>query len=240
MEGDRDGNKISEKEKRESYITIITPTIELKAGGMATISARIDNTPSLSPGGNYAAIVAQITRESNTASAVLPSISSLLFTIKEGGAISEITLESISLQKKLLFSYPNTFTARFKNTGNIHLVPYGRVEVRDSLGRLTHSGNLNNTSTRIFPDNSRDIIAEIRTLTWSLPISRDQITIVGEDSRKVARYSYVQYVWSINPWFLGIALLLFIAIFKYKSVMYMRCYSFVRLIKENIRIKLKK
>lgn len=195
-------NQIGKEDNSPKFITILTPTIEVAAGKTATISARINNTENLSPGGHYAAIVAQSTKENQKASDIVPSISSLLFIIKKGGENPALSIESISWKDKVVLFVPKTFLTRFKNTGNVHLIPYGRVEIRDSFGRLTHKGYLNSASSRIFPNNTRDVKVELTKLEWALPFSYNEMKIYGEDRQKYVNYIYSKSFWSIQPIFL--------------------------------------
>lgn len=131
-----------------------------------TIKVRVNiaNRPDLTPGGHYGGIV--ITT-SPSDSAVKSEVSvnqqliSLLFIKKLGGEVYGLQLES-STFKRSSSNIPQVGTIKFKNTGNVHLVPRGYIEVTDPGGKLIAKGTINQDSLNILPGSSRKYVTVLQ------------------------------------------------------------------------------
>lgn len=118
---------------------------------------RIENRESLSPGGHYGALVFKNISPSRSGVpnvAINQILSSLVFVKKTGGAVYGLELASVEYGNHWL-GFETRVTPRFKNPGNVHVVPRGEVRVIDPLGRLTYRGVVNEGSTIILPETFR-------------------------------------------------------------------------------------
>ncbi len=195
-----------------SYLQFESTNFILEAHEKKEIPIIIENRQDLSPGGHYAAlIVKQIPGEGETK--ISPAISALIFLKKVGGERYNLSLKDISYPSSLFtFSYPKDIRATFQNEGNIHLVPYGRSEVRDMFGRLLYAGVLNENSFFVLPDSRRYIFLTQRQVSVSFPISFNTLTFSGTDSLKKVKYSYKNTFIYISPVFASVALFLALCI----------------------------
>jgi len=122
-----------------------------------TVKLRIENRDDLSPGGHYGALIfkdVSPTPLEEPSVAISQLFSSLVFVKKIGGAQYGLELAAIGYERPW-FSFDTDITSRFKNTGNVHVVPRGELRVTDPLGRLTYRGVLNEGSTLLLPESSR-------------------------------------------------------------------------------------
>jgi hypothetical protein len=135
-----------------------TSEVTLEPGEVRSVKVRIENRESLSPGGHYGALVFK------TVSPVKPDIpsvtinqifSSLVLVKKTGGAVYGLDLVSVEHPDQR-FSFGATVVPRFKNPGNVHVVPRGEASVTDPFGRLVYRGVINEGSAIILPETFRE------------------------------------------------------------------------------------
>jgi hypothetical protein len=187
-----------------SFLGLESRTLELSSLEKKDFVVTIRDRADLSPGGHYAAVVARVVQKDGRPemATLTPSLSSLILLRKVGGERFNLSLRDVSYPNGLVaFRIPSAIQLTFRNEGNVHLVPYGRVEVRDVLGRMIYKGVLNQGSYRVFPSAIRYIpVAMHTTSSWQLPISFHTLVISGQDSLKKTSYTYRETYLYINPW----------------------------------------
>jgi hypothetical protein len=203
------------------FLKISNKTIQLQPGQKEKVDISITNTKDISPGGHYAAVLAKIpfsaTQKNNPVS---PAVSSLILLRKVGGEQFNLSLETISWpHQDLVLSYDNNVGLLYKNKGNTHIFPYGKVEIKDSFGKLLYKGIINTSSTFIFPQTSKQIYVSMYQVTPSWPISFNTMVVDSHDSLfKVQNYKKIQFVY-IHPFvfIVPIILLLIVGVFLYRK-----------------------
>jgi hypothetical protein len=188
-----------------SYLSLEASQITLNPGQSHKFTVRVTNRPDLSPGGHYAAIVGKVIAGQNPefGAQVAPSLSSLIFLRKTGGERYNLSLKPADGGQSVSFFYPDDITLQFQNEGNIHLVPYGTVEVTDMFGRVLRRGILNTSSFLVMPESRRNITVDIRGELFSYPISVNTLTVKGNDSLKKTTFLYRNTFLYINPLLVG-------------------------------------
>jgi hypothetical protein len=163
------------------FVQLRTPDLSFGPGETRAVPFTILNTPGLSPGGHYAALVARATATSSASlQQVLPALSSFLLVRKQGGEQYHLSLIASSLERQLfLWRVPAEIDLSFSNQGNVHVVPRGVIEVRDVFGRLTHKGTINQGSLYVFPGTQRRIAVDVAQVAWSWPVMIAQVQISG-------------------------------------------------------------
>jgi hypothetical protein len=142
---------------------------------------------------------------------VSPSIASLLLIHKVGGERFNASVIKTSWPEGWsALSYKKFFSLTIQNEGNIHITPYGRVEVRDMLGRLLSDGIINPSSLIVLPESRRKIDVIMTPLTWSLPVSVNTLKVHGNDSLHKITYEYQTTFLYIDPIILGAVMLVVI------------------------------
>ncbi|OGK38528.1 hypothetical protein A3F03_03680 [Candidatus Roizmanbacteria bacterium RIFCSPHIGHO2_12_FULL_41_11] len=181
-----------------TYLEVVDPDFELMPKEKYSLVVNVKNDDNLSPGGHYGAVLIQVSSPSEANPVVLPSLAVQIFLRKEGGDKPGLLLESVGWPNRLVWDIPASISLRFANIGNIHLTPYGRIEIRDQFSRLTYVGIVNESSLIIFPKTKRDIIATFRQTSWLLPFSLNVITIQGDELLHKVNYSYQRRFVYIN------------------------------------------
>ncbi len=226
-QGDLDGLVQFLGEKSDSYtyslssfIHLPYPEIELEAHEKRDVEVQILNRQDLSPGGHYAGIVVRQKPQKGAGGKtyILPAVSSLILLKKTGGEQYNLSIKEVDWPEHVIeLFYPQKIDITFQNEGNIHLVPYGRVEIRDIFGRLIKKGVINTSSAYVFPSSRRRLEIDIKPIVFSLPISINTFTIKGNDSIKKTNFKHQESYVYINPIFIGIVILMPIIIKKYRS-----------------------
>ncbi len=226
-QGDLDGLVQFLGEKSDSYtyslssfIHLSYPEIELEAHEKRDIEVQILNRQDLSPGGHYAGIVVRQKPQKGTGGKtyILPAVSSLILLKKTGGEQYNLSIKDVDWPEHVVeLFYPQKINITFQNEGNIHLVPYGRVEIRDIFNRLIKKGVINTSSAYVFPSSRRRLEIDMKPISLSLPISINTLTIKGNDSIKKTNFNYQEAYVYINPFFIGIVILMPIIIKRYRS-----------------------
>ncbi len=167
-----DGYKISFLEGKDaanykyslsSWISFENKTIQLSPNEKKSVKVFIDKNR-ITKGGHYASILAEILQpEIKSQVNVKAILSSLLFVRASTG--KEIEEGKISSFKPLRdgIDYPNSYILRFENNGNVHVIPYGQIQVFDPLGNLVAKGILNEGSLDTLPESIRRYDTKITT-----------------------------------------------------------------------------
>lgn len=153
-------------------------TINILSGKSVDIPVHIDNRADLSPGGHYGAVVVTLgappaTGTSNKAT-FKQELVSLLFIKKLGGEIYSLQLQSLIADSQN--HMPSTVTTRFKNSGNVHVVPRGYVTVTDNSGKVLAKGTINPDSTLVLPGTTRQLATTLQPIATSHQTGHYKVT----------------------------------------------------------------
>lgn len=152
-------------------------TVALPNNAPTTIPVTIDNRADLAPGGHYGAVVVTTSTADSAAGNKVnfkQELVSLLFVKKLGGEQYGLDLQSFTAGKGS--GAPDNVTLKFKSTGNVHVVPRGYVEARDSAGKLVAKGIIDPESTLVLPGTSRQFITLLQPVAPSVGTGRYKIT----------------------------------------------------------------
>lgn len=204
-----------------SFLSFDTNRLYVPAGETRQLIVTIKNREDISPGGHYAAVVARMVSNTNHdgKTSVLPSVSSLILMKKTGGEHYDLSLLRTDWPDHLVeFGIPQSIDLLFQNDGNVHLIPYGQVVVKDVFGRVVAQGIINDSSLIIFPEVQREINADFTVRRTQFPVSFDTMTITGQDSIQKVQYHYVNSFIYINPYFAICLFLLIVFLFHFWRV----------------------
>jgi hypothetical protein len=122
------------------------------------------------PGGLYGALMAAAYNidqygnvESGTAAGqvnIVTRVASLLFVRVKGDALTSGFLKNFYSDENFYEAGPVNFKILSENTGNIHLNPYGLIQVKDMLGRLVDSREVD--PWFVMPKSDR-----VRSIAWN-------------------------------------------------------------------------
>ena len=159
-------NELVKKYGLAKWLVVSNPIQTLAGGQTVKLNFTVDNRSDLAPGGHYAAII--LTDISRHGQSSLPrvglqnNISSLIFANKTDGAKHGLSLISINDNHQLLTT-ANEVRLKFKNTGNVHVVPRGEVKIIGPFGKVVGKASINNESAIILPESERTFIVKLHS-----------------------------------------------------------------------------
>ena len=138
-----------------SWVSFENKTIQLAPNEKKSVKIFIDKDR-ITKGGHYASILAEIVQPNTDKQVSIRAVlSSLLFVrASTGKEIEEGKISSFTPLRDGI-DYPEKYILRFENSGNVHVVPYGLIEVYDPLGGLVAKGILNEGSLDALPESIR-------------------------------------------------------------------------------------
>ncbi len=146
-----------------SWISFENNNLQLNPGEKKSVKIFIDKDR-ITKGGHYASILAEIQQPENKhAINVKPALSALLFVRASTG--KEIEEGKISDFKPLRdgIEYPDAYIVMFENRGNVHVIPYGLIQIYDPLGSLVAKGSFNTYSLDALPESIRRYDTKVTT-----------------------------------------------------------------------------
>lgn len=146
-----------------SWITFENKNLHLQPREEKTVKIFVDSER-ITRGGHYASILAKVEqRNSSKAININPVISSLLFVrASTGQEVEEGKISSFNPVRRL-WSFPKSFTLRFQNSGNVYVIPYGKVEIIGPTGNISAKGILNEGSLNALPESIRRYTIETKS-----------------------------------------------------------------------------
>lgn len=169
FEGSRDLERVTvflgEEKGRFSLKDWLQPDIEefsLEQGQRINLEVKITVPQEAAPGGYYAAVFAasQPRPEEAGQAKVISRLGALFFVRVEGEVKEEGFLKEFKSNKFYYQKGPVEFELISENDGNVHLIPYGLIEIRSILGRK--AAELRLAPWFILPDSLR-----VRKVSWS-------------------------------------------------------------------------
>lgn len=158
---------LDEEQIPEGYAYSLSPWLKfsdeqifLPAWEKAEITVTIDVPQGAVPGGHYGVVffetrAPEVTTEIGVG--VASKIGTLVLLRVSGKAVEQgkIIDFNTSALKQRFNRRPITFYTRFENTGNVHLKPYGKIDIYNMLGRLVISLEVNSSGGNVLPDSVR-------------------------------------------------------------------------------------
>jgi len=130
-----------------------------------TVIAQITIPDNAEPGGHYGVLrfSGAAPQIENTSTGVgLSASAGVLVLIKVDGDITEkadiasfYSSNSNQKQNSIFESAPVGFITRIKNTGNVHIKPFGNIEIRDMFGSVVKTIPINSDKTNVLPKSTR-------------------------------------------------------------------------------------
>ncbi len=146
-----------------SWISFENKNIQLAPGEKKSVKIFIDKNR-ITKGGHYASILAEIVQpDTNKQVGVKAVLSSLLFVRASTGLEVEEGKINSFMPLRDGIEYPDRYSLRFENSGNVHVVPYGLIEVYDPLGNLSAKGIVNENSLDALPESIRNYEIKVNT-----------------------------------------------------------------------------
>jgi hypothetical protein len=165
-------DKSERKYALASWISLEKEAVIVESGKTEKIKVTILNKDSLAPGGHYGAVLATVrssTGGNQDTVGINQSRASLIYAQKQGGEIPDLKFNSLEFNKNI-FYFPKTVKLRFENSGNVHVVPRGKVEITNNQGEISAQGIINTDSGKVLPESFRVLTVPVNRIKhWNWP-----------------------------------------------------------------------
>lgn len=147
-----------------SWISFENKTIRLSPNEAKKITVFI-NKDKITKGGHYASILAEIEAEEVEKKVNVKAVlSSLLFVRASTGLEVEEGKILTVTPFRARIEFPESFTTRYENSGNVYTTPYGVINVYDLLGNQIASNAFNQDSLVALPESVRSYKVDLKRL----------------------------------------------------------------------------
>lgn len=164
------------KSPKNSFKSLVAPidSVSLAPKEKKDIQVKISVPQDANSGGYYGAvrfvpvIDGQTSNVGLTASVGTIVLVTVPGDLKESAELVQLSAEQNKKATGFITSGNVSVLTRIKNTGDIHIKPFGRVEVKNTFGKSVESFEINNTEPRanILPDSTRRFDNELKNKNW--------------------------------------------------------------------------
>ena len=199
------GNKIFTKETSDIATWFVgLPSVTLKAGEQKEIPFVMDIPRNAPPGGHFAVMwwsTAPPDAHNGQQVSIVTRAGILMYMtvagdIKEDGALTRFTANGGG---SFFFSYPISFSASFRNDGNIYEKPQGNVVVRNMLGLKSVTLPINEPGSNVLPQSTKSFDAVWQSNPWAFGLYYAVATLTyGQNSTPVtaSKWFFVLPLWN--------------------------------------------
>lgn len=193
------------------WLSLDRDLVTIDSGQSTEVKVRIDNRLDLSPGGHYAAVLAELKDSVGLADQPRSAIgwqgimASQFYVLKKGGESYDLKFVD-GEPAGLIMRWPAKIALRWRADGNTHVQPYGTVVVKKNRGRQVASGILNQDSAIILPGAVRVLETSLESgrIIWP---GRYQIQ-VNYHHQASQEMTTVEFTWWYVPWWLPIVIII--------------------------------
>lgn len=222
-----DENKSASSNSFKSLVKSI-PDITLDAGKTAEVPVTI-TVPSDAPAGGYYGAVRFVSAETENTSQKNVALSAsvgTIFLVKVPGALTE-QLQMVEFTAAKNGSNGRFFTSgkdlqvvtRLKNTGNIHVQPFGRVQISDRSGKIVEDYEFNNTDPRanILPNSTRKFTDNLKKQNF---IGKYTLTTNLGYGTSGSLISQKTTFWVVPVWVIAVVVSIFVLVIVGSFLLY--------------------
>jgi len=151
-----------------SWIKVSKEAMTLKPNESTAINFTISVPKGAEPGGRYAGILFGTSppQTSGTQIAISNKVGSLILVRVSGAAKEAASLEEYSTPNSFYEYLPAAFLVRVKNSGNVHVVPKGTIEIKNIFGQTVATLDVNEKNGNVLPDSIRKFDKDNDGLVW--------------------------------------------------------------------------
>lgn len=119
-----------------AWVQTPASSMTLRHGERATVPVKISIPKNASVGDHYSVVIFERRPVSEVKSGfnLISRVGALLLITVKGDLIREGDMQSFSTKKKIYWTLPAQFSIQYRNTGTVHLVPAGHVEIKNIFG----------------------------------------------------------------------------------------------------------
>lgn len=181
----------------------------------STESVTISIPETLSPGGHYAAFIANLSDSlPNSANQAEVALQGMLVTpvfvrAKDGNREERVVVNSIETNSRF-WSYPTEATMLLHNKGNIETIPFAKIKINNNSGQTISEGVINQESSFLLP--SANMRFRSQLTTQAKIILPGYYKIEGKIQTPLSETEIKYQFFSLGSWHTYIAILLIILI----------------------------
>jgi hypothetical protein len=212
-----------------SFKTIVSAPkiISIAAKGRTELPVTITIDKNASAGGYYGAVrvVPETQLEKNVSLAA--SVGTIFLVKVPGNLTEQLQLVQFTAAKNgsngrfFINSGNMSVVTRLKNTGNIHVKPFGKIQIADRSGKIIQEIEFNNSDPQanILPNSTRKFTDALKNQKW---IGKYSVTANLGYGSTGSLITAKTYFWVIPTWFLFAAIILLIIIIAGVYLIYRR------------------
>lgn len=161
---------------KNDFIKLVEPIadVRLKPGESKTVTVKVSVPEGANSGGYYGAIrFVPADAEQQSTVGLTASVGTLVLVTVPGNLLQKLSLQQLTASQNgkatsFITGGEVEIMARLLNDGDIHLQPFGRVEVTDMFNKTVASYELNNTDPRanILPGSTRKFVDKVENKKW--------------------------------------------------------------------------
>lgn len=151
-----------------TWISFPSRSVVVPAKSKGDVPFNIFVPDTTKPGGYYAAITVSNAPEDIVATngAIIDAKTAVLVLLSVGGGSQVVSAQILdfveSIETDFQSSFSDEFEYRIQNQGNVHILPTGKIELKDVFGRTVASTDANPTQGRVLPGSTRTYLAETK------------------------------------------------------------------------------
>ncbi|MEI6237900.1 MAG: hypothetical protein WCP03_04865 [Candidatus Saccharibacteria bacterium] len=211
-------------------ITSTPRAISLAPKGRVELPVTITIKNDSSAGGYYGAVRVVPNNPSEKNVSLAASVGTIFLVTVPGKLTEQLTLVQFSVAKNgsngrfFLNSGDMSIVTRLNNTGNIHVKPFGKVQISDNSGKVLQEYEFNNTDPRanILPNSTRKFTDNLKSQKW---LGKYTVTANLGYGSTGSLITAKTYFWVIPTWFVVVALTSVLAIVVIAFVLYFVLHS---------------
>jgi hypothetical protein len=149
-------------------------SVTISANSKVTLDVTLKTTSGTSPGGYYGVVRVVPKNQDQQNVSLAASVGTIFLVRVEGQLTEKLDLVQFTAAKNgsngrfFINSGKMTVVTRLKNNGNIHVKPYGRVDVTDRSGKSVETYEFNSTepAANILPNSTRKFEDTLKNQKW--------------------------------------------------------------------------
>lgn len=191
--------------RMSGWIILPQGMITIPRGKTADIPFTIRVPINADPGGHYAAILvgtAPGDKQGGSGTSISSKVTSLIFFRVPGAVIEEGDIRDFFATERMVASPDASFSLRFENKGNVHLVPQGEIVITNMWGKERGKIVINERTTfgNVLPNSTRKFAFDWHGESNPFEVGRYSAVatlVYGDEGRKTVYRT--TYFWVV-PW----------------------------------------
>lgn len=195
----------SDTRRMSGWIILPQGAITIPRGKTADIPFTIRVPVNADPGGHYAAILVGTSpgdKQGGSGTSISSKVTSLIFFRVPGEVIEDGDIRDFFATERMVATPDASFSLRFENKGNVHLVPQGEIIITNMWGKERGKIVINERTTfgNVLPQSTRKFAFDWHGESNPFEVGRYRAVatlVYGDDGRKTVYRT--TYFWVV-PW----------------------------------------